>query len=196
MAHADVADDRTRTMCGYRVQHAMKPEKEPADECHIRRCRRRAVTVPPTRRRRRRLHSASSRFHRPDARPLPLLRLEASAVRHLDGFSAPSGDGADRPVGLRQVDAPALPEPHERPDRRRLHHRQHPSGRRGGQRSGPGRDRTAPPGRHGVPEGRPVPQVDLRERRLRPADRRHPRPAACSTRRWRRASAARRCGTK
>ena len=138
----------------------------------------------------------SGRFHRPDARPLPLLRRQAGAVRHLDGLSPPSGDGADRPVGLRQVDAPALPEPHERSDRRRFRHRQHPLGRRGGQRPRAGRDRTAPPGRHGVSEGRAVPQVDLRERRLRPADRRRPRPAACSTRRWKKASGARRFGTR
>ena len=35
------------------------------------------------------------------------------------------------------------------------------------------RGRTARPRRHGVPEAQPVPEVDLRERRLRPA---HPRP--------------------
>ena len=35
-----------------------------------------------------------------------------------------------------------------------------------------GRGRPAPPGRHGVPEVEPVPQVDLREHRLRPADQR------------------------
>ena len=43
------------------------------------------------------------------------------------------------------------------------------------------RDRAAAPDRHGVPEAQPVPQVDLRERRLRPADRRH-RNEASSTR--------------
>ena len=35
------------------------------------------------------------------------------------------------------------------------------------------RGRTARPRRHGVPEAQPVPEVDLRQRRLRPA---HPRP--------------------
>ena len=36
--------------------------------------------------------------------------------------------------------------------------------------------RSAPPRRHGLPEVEPVPQVDLRERRLRPARRRRARP--------------------
>jgi phosphate transport system ATP-binding protein len=40
---------------------------------------------------------------------------------------------------------------------------------------GHGRGAAARPGRHGVPEAEPVPQVDLRERRLWPA---HPRPGA------------------
>ena len=39
------------------------------------------------------------------------------------------------------------------------------------------RGRAARPRRHGVPEAEPVPEVDLRERRLRPA---HPRPGARS----------------
>ena len=41
------------------------------------------------------------------------------------------GHRADRPVGLRQVDLPALPEPHERHDRRLPRHRRHRAGRRG-----------------------------------------------------------------
>ena len=78
-----------------------------------------------------------------------------------------------RPVGLRQVDLPALPQPDERhhpdrPGRRRDQARRHghlrPAHRRG---------RAARPRRHGVPEAEPVPEVDLRERRLRPEDPRH-----------------------
>ena len=45
------------------------------------------------------------------------------------------------------------------------------------------RRRTARPGRHGVPEAQPVPQVDLRQRRLRPeASTAWPQPSRTSTR--------------
>ena len=79
----------------------------------------------------------------------------------------------DRPVRLRQVDLPALPQPHERHDRHR---------RVDGQITLDGQDiydrdidvgAAARPRRHGVPEAQSVPEVDLRERRLRSA---HPRP--------------------
>ena len=77
--------------------------------------------------------------------------------------------GADRPVRLRQDDVHPLPEPHERP---------HP-GRRGRGRDPLPRRRTcttkgidagrrAAPHRHGLPEAEPVPEVDLRQHRLRP----------------------------
>ena len=52
-------------------------------------------------------------------------------------------------------------------------HRQDHARRRGHLRSQDRRGGAARPRRHGVPEAQPVPQVDLRERRLRPA---HPRP--------------------
>ena len=45
------------------------------------------------------------------------------------------------------------------------------------------RGRAAPAGRDGVPEVEPVPQVDLRERRLRRADERHGRDARRAARR-------------
>ena len=82
--------------------------------------------------------------------------------------------GVHRPVGLRQVDAPALPEPDERPhpERRRssgkvLYHGQDLYGAE--RRPGPG----AQAHRHGLPEAQPVPEVDLRQHRLRPARARH-----------------------
>ena len=50
--------------------------------------------------------------------------------------------------------------------------RQDHAGRRGHLRQEHRRGGTARPRRHGVPEAQPVPEVDLRERRLRPA---HPR---------------------
>ena len=46
-----------------------------------------------------------------------LLRREAGAVRRRPRRPPEPGDRADRPVGLRQVDLPALPQPHERHDR-------------------------------------------------------------------------------
>ena len=48
-----------------------------------------------------------------------LLRAERGAAEHHPRLPPQPGDGADRPVGLRQIDAAALPQPHERPDRRR-----------------------------------------------------------------------------
>ena len=99
---------------------------------------------------------------------------EAGDRRRLDRHPDRARDRVHRPVGLRQVDLPARAQPHER------HHRQ--SARVEGAieldgediyRSRHGRGAAARPRRHGVPEAQPVPQVDLRERRLRPA---HPRP--------------------
>ena len=73
------------------------------------------------------------------------------------------------------------------------------SGRHRVPRSGPLRaerrpGRGAPPHRHGVPEAEPVPEVDLRQRRVRPA---HQRPSArASTTSWSTRSTAPRCGTR
>ncbi|KAK0329189.1 hypothetical protein LTR94_037819, partial [Friedmanniomyces endolithicus] len=69
-------------------------------------------------------------------------------VRRLAGDSGQDGDGADRSVGLRQVDLPADDEPHER------HHPRHPRdrpdrhGRRGHQRQEDRPGSAARPGRH------------------------------------------------
>ena len=52
------------------------------------------------------------------------------------------------------------------------------------------------PHRHGVPEVEPVPEVDLRERRLRAAHPRHRAASASSTRSWSGACAAPRSGTR
>ncbi len=101
------------------------------------------------------------------------------------------------PSGCGKSTLPALPQPHERPDRRRPHH---------GQRScfdgqdiidpAARRDRAAPAGGHGVPEAHALPQVDLRERGLRAADRRRPRPARAGRGRREEPAAGRPCGTK
>ena len=82
-----------------------------------------------------------------------------------------------RPVGLRQDHRAALLQPDERPHRRRAGGGQArlPRRRPVRPRSQPGRG--SPPHRHGVPEAEPVPEVDLRQRRLRPPDRRHKKKA-------------------
>ena len=81
----------------------------------------------------------------------------------------------DRPVRLRQEHRAALLQPHERPHPRRPGRRQDPVPRRGPLRPGRRPDRGPPPHRHGLPEAQPVPQVDLRQHRLRPAGQRHAR---------------------
>jgi phosphate transport system ATP-binding protein len=73
-----------------------------------------------------------------------------------------------------------------RADRDRRAGRQQPRARRGG---------AAPAGRDGVPEVEPVPEVDLRERRLRAPDRRDPRQALLDESSSSRC-AARRSGTR
>ena len=98
-----------------------------------------------------------------------LLRHPQGRRRRQLQAAATADHGADRPVRLRQVDVHPLPEPDERPD---------PVGARGG------RDPLPRPGhlrvqhrpgagaqahRHGLPEAEPVPEVDLRQHRLRPA---------------------------
>ncbi len=85
----------------------------------------------------------------------------------------PLRDVVHRTVRLRQVDVPALHQPHERHHPDLPGHRQDHDRGSGHLRSC-ARCRPAPrPRRHGLPEAQSVPEVDLRERRLRPA---HPRP--------------------
>ena len=50
-------------------------------------------------------------------------RSTTSRIEH----PAEAGHGVHRALGLRQVDAPALPQPHERPHRRRAHRGRHPA---------------------------------------------------------------------
>src|SRR5438105_4737970 len=70
---------------------------------------------------------------------------------------------------MRQVDVPALSQPHERHHPRGARHRLDPAGRTGHSRRAPGRGAAARAHRHGVPEAEPVSQVHLRERGLRSA---------------------------
>ena len=110
-----------------------------------------------------------------------LLRREEGGRSGGDGHRRAARHGAHRPVGLRQVDLPALAEPDERAHPRLPDRGRGQAGRRSdlrpGNRSGGG------PAAHrdGVPALEPVPQVDRRERRLRPPHRRHQRRRATST---------------
>ena len=106
-----------------------------------------------------------------DARDVNVSYGDKLAVRDVSLTMGKQRDHrADRPVGLRQVDVPALPEPDERPDPRRARvegddHLPRAGPLRQGRRPGPG----AQARRHGLPEAEPVPEVDLRQHRLRPA---------------------------
>ena len=124
------------------------------------------------------------------------LRAERSPAGHLPGLPSQPGDGADRSVGLRQVDAAALPQPHERPDRRRADRRAASSSTTRDPRPGHRRDRAAPQGGHGLPEADALCQVDLRERGLRAADRRRRASGRSSTRPWKRACSGPPSGTR
>src|SRR4029453_9243387 len=64
-----------------------------------------------------------------DRARLALVRREARAEGHLHVHSPPPGDRVHRPLRLWQDDAPALPEPDERPGRWRADGRQHPDRR-------------------------------------------------------------------
>ncbi|KAF1854665.1 hypothetical protein Lal_00007137, partial [Lupinus albus] len=103
------------------------------------------------------------------ARPEPVLRREAGAVRRADEHPETARDRLHRPVRLRQVHAAALLQPHERPGGRLPRRGRDPPRRQQHLPQGRGSGRAAPPRRHGVPEAQPLPQEHLRERRLRPA---------------------------
>ena len=130
-------------------------------------------------------------------RRLRLLRRQAGDHRRLDRHPGEPGDRVHRPVGLRQVDLPAHAQPDERHHRRRAGRRARSGSTARTSTARRGRRAAARPGRHGVPEAQPVPEVDLRERRLRPA---HPRPrpraGRSSTRSSRTRCAAPGCGTR
>ena len=81
----------------------------------------------------------------------------------------PKDHGADRPLRLRQVDVPALAEPHARADPVGARRGADPLPRPTSTRPTPTRCRSAAH-RHGLPGAEPVPDdVDLRQRRGRPA---------------------------
>ena len=77
-----------------------------------------------------------------------------------------------RPVRMRQDDRAADAEPDERPHRGRPRRGRRAVPRGVAVRQGCLPDRRAPAHRHGLPEAEPVPEVDLRQRRLRAAHQR------------------------
>ena len=98
------------------------------------------------------------------------------------------------PSGLRQEHVHPLPEPDERPRPRRQGRRQDPLPRPGHLRQRRRPDRGAPADRHGLPAAESVPEVDLRQRRVRAEGARHE--GRHRTNGSRRRSAAPRSGTR
>ena len=95
------------------------------------------------------------------------------SFRAVTGVTLDFGHARDhrphRPVRMRQVDAPPIPQPHERPHPGREGRGRDRLPGRGHLRTRRRRDRGAPSRRHGLPEAQPVSQVRLRQHRLRPA---------------------------
>ena len=101
-----------------------------------------------------------------------------------------------RAVRLRQDDGAPQPQPDERPDRRGPGGRRHPLPRRAPVRQRRLPDRGPAPHRDGLPEGQPVPEVDLRQHRLRAAHQRHPQQGQAGRDRRAVAERRRRSGTR
>ncbi len=95
------------------------------------------------------------------------LRRQGRGQRRLAAGPPGRGAGADRALGLRQDDAAAFAEPARRADARRRPRRADRARRR---RRRHARGHAAAPARvDGLPAAEPVPDVDLRQRRLRAA---------------------------
>ena len=175
------------------AESAARRPRRPGPSRSTRRCR---SSAPRGTRRATAEPSSTTRSRRPSSRPRGCrCATAASPPCSTSRCASPSKQitAFIGPVGLRQVDDPALLRPHERPDpggegRR---HGALPRARplRPGHRRGAG----AQAHRDGLPEAQPVPEVDLRQHRLRPQgpgyEGRHGR-----DRRERRCG-ARRCGT-
>ena len=128
--------------------------------------------------------------------PELLLRQVPRAQGHQPRDSREQGDGLHRPVGLRQVDLAAHLQPHVRAVSRAARRRHDRAGRREPADLQAGRGADPRQGRHGVPEADAVPDVDLRQHRLRREAVREPQRLAT----WTTASNGRsrrpRCGPK
>ena len=146
--------------------------------------------------------AAPSRAAQPPSRRNPAIRHrprdefsfwygeKQALLRHRRSTMPPRVDhGAHRAVGMRQVDVPALDQPAERADPGRAHTGEILLDGEDIYAPGHGRRRAAAARRDGVPALEPVPEVDLRQRRLRAAHQRQSPSRASSTR-----SSKRRCG--
>ena len=103
---------------------------------------------------------------------------------------------AHRSERLRQEHVPALAQPDERHGPGRLGRRTRRARRRAHLRPGRRPGARAPARRDGLPALEPVPEVDLRERRLRPAHRRRAASTAASPSGSSARCGTRRCGTR
>ena len=159
------------------------------------------VGTPRTGDRRRYRGRERRRSQRPEVRDEGaqlLLRWIPGAQEHQHADLREEGDGADRSVGLRQVHLPALLQPHARPlSGQPLRGRDHAlPGQHQHAQPGGRSDRGAHAHQHGVPEAESVSQVDLRERRLRPAGARRAQARAARREGGGGAARTRRCGTR
>ena len=134
--------------------------------------------------------------HGRDRAGQPLVRGEAGAQGRQHVHPEAPDHGLHRALRLREEHAPPVPEPDERSGGRSACHRPHPDRRDRHSRSAARRDRPPQARGHGVSEVEPIPEVHLRERRLRPA---HP---GCQQPRGSRGDGGaepqgqRRCGTR
>ena len=127
-----------------------------------------------TRERRRRLNDG-------DGEPESVFELRDVAVTYGPRYavsrasacpSSTRDHSVDRPFGVWQDDGPALSQPHERPDPEGQGRGDDPLPRNRPLRSQGRAGRGPQADRHGLPEAEPVPQVHLRQHRLRPSCRR------------------------
>ena len=121
-------------------------------------------------------HAAAALRSAPSADAIERMRCEQVTIAYGQKVAVnarrpadPPGRGAraDRPLGLRQDDAAALAQPPHRADAERGARRAHLARRRRRRRARG--DRAAPARVDGLPAAEPVPDVHLRQRRLRAA---------------------------
>ena len=107
------------------------------------------------------------------ARLLLLLRREAGAVRHQPHDPRAHGDGVHRTIRMREIHAAPLDQPAQRAHPRRAAHGRNSARRAGHLHAGCRHRRAAAARRDGISALESVPEIDLRERRVRPAHQRH-----------------------
>jgi len=95
-------------------------------------------------------------------RPEPLVRRLQGAEKYLAGRGRAGDHRPHRPFRLRQIHLFENSQPHERPGAQCAHRGRCAAEGRGHLRPGNAAHRPAPPGGHGVPEGKPLPHEHLR----------------------------------